>query len=230
MAVFNIPLSKGLLLERAPAEQPDDGAQSANKRTAIGVRRSLTKNHSLRLLVAWASIARGCRGSRAAIRKRTISAECARTAEQPGWSRSLKEGVERWGDGRWKMTEAPRLVLAIHPTVIYTRAACTPRLREAREHPSGCTVDLSARRMRTPPLTPSLLEWEAEPVSSVGLNYTTRPLFCLPLSAVLIRSARPFKVSKPRKLYCRTWGRRSASGGNSDTPCNREIRRAIPSG
>ena len=145
--IFNIPLSKGLLLERAPAEQ-----QNANKHTAIGMRRSLTKNHSLRLLVAWASIAWGCRESRAAIRKRTISAECACTAEQPGWSRSSKEGFERWGDMRWKMTEAPGLVLAFHSTVIYTRADRTPRLREAREHPSGCTVDLSARRMRAPPL------------------------------------------------------------------------------
>lgn len=38
------------------------------------------------------------------------------------------------------------------------------------------------------------------------LNCTTRALFCLPSSGVLIHGARAFKVSKPRKLYCRTWG------------------------
>lgn len=37
------------------------------------------------------------------------------------------------------------------------------------------------------------------------LNCTTRALFCLPSSGVLIHRARAFKVSKPRKLYCRTW-------------------------
>lgn len=36
------------------------------------------------------------------------------------------------------------------------------------------------------------------------LNCTTRALFCLPSSGVLIHGARAFKVSKPRKLYCRT--------------------------
>lgn len=39
-----------------------------------------------------------------------------------------------------------------------------------------------------------------------SLNCTTRALFCLPSSGVLIHSAQAFKVPKPRKLYCRTSG------------------------
>lgn len=60
-----------------------------------------------------------------------------------------------------------------------------------------------------------------------SLNCTTRALFCLPSSGVLIHSAQAFKVPKPRKLYCRTSGARRRRARASETLCNRKFRWTI---